>query len=170
MLGLQSGSSISIADIGGLIGLSLTVFGLIFAGVQLRQNNIARRAEILLSIIDRYFSNQDERSFFYKLDYGQFVFDPKNFGKGNAEETMLDSILYNLDVVGRMLRLGAISQEEVKVLVFEVHRIMMNSEVQKYLKWLESEYEHIGLDTVPFQDARYLSERLLGVPMISKRH
>ena len=165
MFAFQNAGSISIADIVGLTGLFLTVSGLIFAGVQLRQNNVARRAEILLSIIDRYLGNDTQREFFYKLDYGKFTFNPSNFGTGHPDETALDAILYDLEVVGRMLRLGAISKGEVQVLVFEVHRVMLNKEVQKYLKWLEEEYRNIGLGAVPFKNARFLSDRLIGTTL-----
>src|SRR5205085_6581894 len=125
MLLFQLLNSLSITDVVALIGLFLTGFGLIFAALQLRQNNITRRAELLLAIINQYFNNPNQRKLYYQLDYNQFRFDPNRF-QGSEEEQALDGILYNLDVIGRLLRIGAITIEEAHTFEFEVQRVLRN--------------------------------------------
>lgn len=156
---MQLGFQLSLPDIVSLAGLFLTGFGLIFAALQIRQNNVSRRAEIMLAVINRYFGNLDERQMYYKLDYNEFVFDPDNF-IGSDDERSLDGILYNLNAIGRLLHIGAISIKEVRLLDFEIHRILNNPEVKKYLVWLETEVEAHRIAAEPFKDIGYLERRL----------
>lgn len=155
MLGFQ----LSVPDVVGLVGLFFAGFGLIFAALQIRQNNISRRAEIMLTVVDRYFSSSDERKMYYKLDYEQFTFDPKVF-RGSAEERSIDGILYKLNAIGRLLHIGAISVEEIRLLDFEIHQILKNSEVKKYLNWLDEEVKTHRIAAVPFKDIKYLEQKL----------
>lgn len=159
MLFFQSGNVLSIADIVGLIGLFLTGFGLIFTALQLRQNNITRRSETLVSIINQYFSDASQRKMFYKLDYNKFQFNPETF-TGSDDEQALDGILYNLDVIGKLLRIGAITLEEARIFEFEAQRVFSNKEVIKYLDWFEKDIVNLDVN-IPFQNAQYLSEQLL---------
>jgi hypothetical protein len=159
MFSFQLSPLISFADVVGLVGLFFAGFGLIFNATQLRQNNVTRRAELLLTILNQYFNNQSQRDMYYRLDYGQFRFTPNDF-PGSEEEKALDGILYNLDVVGRLLRIGAITLDEAHILEFEVQRVLKNQEVIKYLRWLEEQTKAIGEMDVPFEYAKHLSKAL----------
>ncbi|HEU0054602.1 MAG TPA: hypothetical protein VFQ39_15550, partial [Longimicrobium sp.] len=66
---------VGIGDILTSLGFLLTTIGLAFAIIQLRQNALERRAQFLLDLTDRYFSDIEVRRFYYRLDYNQFRLD-----------------------------------------------------------------------------------------------
>ncbi len=68
-------------------------------------------------------------------------------------------LLYTLDVIGCIVHLGALTARELNILAFQVLRVMDNPEINKYLKWLASEYEERSHVT-PHSDAQYLAEQL----------
>jgi hypothetical protein len=98
-------------------------------------------------------------SFFYRLDYGQFLFDPTTFC-GSADELMLDHLVYTFDVIGRVVRMGALTTSEAQVFAFQASRVLRNPEVDKYLAWLDNEYAREGRPTSAHGDARYLVKML----------
>jgi len=161
MSGLLWYPEISIGDLLTLVGFVFAVVSLIFAGVQLRRNTAIQRAQFLLDITDRYFRDSDVRRFFYKLDYRQFKLDFKHF-IGSDEERWLDSLLYTFDIIGRMVKMKVVTREEVDVIAFQASRVLRNPEVQKYLQWLDGEYQREGRTERAHDDARFLAKTLFG--------
>jgi hypothetical protein len=148
-----------IGDVLTLVGFTFTILGLVFAGFELRRNARVQKAQFLLDITERYFSDTDVRKFYYKLDYNKFTLD---FNKliGSDEERWLDSLLYTFDLIGRLVKMRAVTGKEVDVLAFQASRVLRNSEVVKYLNWLDGEYEREGRPTPAHADARFLVETL----------
>lgn len=150
---------IRIGDVLTLFGFTLTAISLFFAGVSLRRNAKVQRAQFLLNITDRYFSDSDVRKFFYRLNYNQFEFDLQKF-LDSDEERWLDSLLYTFDIIGRVVRMGVLTIKEVEIIAFQASRVLENPEVKKYLDWLDKDYQAI-VARKAHQDARSLAENLL---------
>jgi hypothetical protein len=123
---------------------------------QIKEAALATRAQTLFAMHSLYFSEEEEHRFFYKLDWGTWKFDPKRFAKSN-EEPWLDNILYKLDVLGRMVKIGALSRDDAGLLAFQAKRVLGNPQVQAYLNWLAQEYRNEDPTLVPHADARYLA-------------
>jgi hypothetical protein len=104
-----------------------------------------------------YFGDEQTRRFFYQLDWGKWHFDPQRIANAE-EEPWLDSLLYNLDVIGRMVRIGALHLEDAKLIAFQAARVLNNEEVARYLEWLGKDYAKHSLP-LPHQDARFLAEK-----------
>jgi len=112
MFVLEWKPEITIGDVLTAISTILAAIGLVFAGLQLRQNALVQRAQFLLDITERYFEDSDVRRFYYKLDYREFTFkdssvqefyyklDCKDFDPdfkkfiGSDEERWLDQLIY----------------------------------------------------------------------------
>jgi hypothetical protein len=160
MLGLEWNPEIKVGDILILIGFVFTTAGLIFAGRGIQQNTRAQRAKFLLEFTERYFSDSDIRRFYYKIDYNQFEFDLQRF-IGSDEERWLDSLIYTFDLIGYLLKMGVLSTREVSIIAFQASRALRNSEVRKYLNWLDVEYKREGRPTPVHSDALYLVQTVL---------
>lgn len=163
--------TINLGDILTFVGLLVAAGSLYFAGHQVqaarRQVEEARRqveetlrgqrAQHLLAIYGLYFGHEKTRRFFYQLDWGKWRFDPQRIANAE-EEPWLDSLLYNLDVIGRMVRIGALHLEDTKLIAFQAARVVGNEEVARYLEWLEGDYARHHLPP-PHQDARFLADQ-----------
>lgn len=161
---------VTLGDVLTLIGFTATGVGLFIALVQMKQNFKVQQAQFLLGITNVLFDDSNLRKFFYKIDYEKFKFDKNNLNKfkGSDEERWLDSLLYHYDSLGKMVRMKLIKLEEVEFLFFEVIQIFRNREVNKYITWLESEYDMHGTvnDTKrkrPHDDARWLFEQISNI-------
>lgn len=153
--------SIALA-LGGLIA----GVGLLVNFLQLRRNWRVQKAQFLASITKDLFEDNDLRRFFYEIDYEKFHFDEENLGafKGSDSERHLDALLYRYNLIGRLVRMGVLDFNETEFLFFEIGQVFKNTDVAKYLRWLDIEYgKHgsIGQSTRkrPYDDARWLVER-----------
>ncbi len=145
----------------GLLGL-LSIF---LAYRQLKQGQEvqklqanAMRARFVLDVNQEFLANDAERNFFYKLDYRDFVFNPDAFAQ-SEDERQLDRLLYKLSYVGKLLRDGLVSLDDVNNIQHIANRTLRNDEVIKYLRYLK---EVQVPDHNSFSDAIYLFERLFG--------
>jgi hypothetical protein len=147
------------------VGLLVAAASLYFAGRQvqaarheLEESMRAQRAQHFLAIYELYFGDEKTRRFFYQLDWGTWRFDETRIANAE-EEPWLDSLLYNLDVIGRMVRIGALHVDDAQLIAFQAARVLNNSEVKRYLEWLERDYREHDLPA-PHQDARFLATQL----------
>ena len=133
---------VGLGDILTVVGFLLTVGSLIFAGYQFRKSTQAQRANFLLTITERFFSD-DLRTLYYKLDWGKFkLSEALTKDGGTQDEKTLDELLYTIDVIGRLVRMGVISRKEVDVISSQILRVMSNPEVQQYVENLSVIYAH----------------------------
>jgi len=155
MIGLQWKPDVTFGDVLTVVGFAFTLVSLIFAAREIRRNTLAQRTRFLLDFTERYFRDTDTRKFFYKIDYNKFRFHLSEF-IGSDEERWLDSLLYTFDVIGRMVRTGAVTLDEVSIVAFQASRVLGNPEVGRYLEWLDGEHEEEGRPGPAHSDARYL--------------
>lgn len=168
---LQWHNNVDLGDLLTFTGLFLAALSVVFTGRQLRttgqqvqhagkeleETMRSQRAQHLLAIHNLYFGHELTRRFYYKLDWQLWHFDPERIAN-SEEEPWLDNLLYNLDAIGRMVRIGAVPLEDAKVIAFQAARVMKNAEVQKYLTWLTQEYRNQRFPP-PHEDAQYLADR-----------
>ena len=146
---------VSTGDILTVIGFVFTTVGLLYTAGELRRNTINQRMQFLLEIAERYFADTAARNLFYQIDYGKYRFELEKF-VGSDDERLLDGMLYNFDLIGRLVKTNTVSIDEVSILAFQASRVLRNSEVRKYLAWLDGEYRSEGRVQAAHMDARYL--------------
>ncbi len=155
------------------VGFAGTIVSLSLTRKQMVRNGKTQRAQFVLNVIDKLFSDGDGRKFFYKVDYEKFQFSSTPEGlktfKGSDDERHLDALLYRYDSIGRMIRMNIIEMEDVEPFLFEIIQVLRNSAVRDYIAWLESEFEKFGAVGAnrrarPHDDARWLVEQLENKP------
>ncbi len=141
------------------IGLVLAGIGLMFAAVELRLSAKVQRAQFLMDVTQRYFGDESVRKFYYKVDYEKFEFDPASF-IGSDDERHLDTLVYTFDTMERLVRMGVLSDDDIRIFAFQASRLFNNPQVAEYFKWLDNEYRNEGRPTPAHADARSLATRL----------
>ena len=150
----------------------VAAIGFLFALRELHRSTQVQRAQALLDATQRYFGDVEVRRLYYDLDYNQItlVFEndhPKKWIRadsshvpfiGSNEERCLDSLLYSLDTIGRIVELGVLKSKDAKIFAFQAQRILKNPEVTKYLNWLDGEREKYGGERPPHRAAQLLAK------------
>lgn len=147
-------NSQSLAIFADLFTSFLTIVAILLAFRELRLNTRVQRAQFLLNATNRYFSDGPERDLYYDIDYRRLKIDfehgePSTVSRGekgttkpflgSEEEHQLDNMLYNFDIIGRILEMGALDPRDARIFAFQAKRVLSNSEVQKYLVWVTSQ-------------------------------
>jgi hypothetical protein len=154
----------ALRDVATMLALVVGSVSAVVAVLALRLNSRVQKAQFVTNLTNDFFGDSDLQRFYYKVDYERFLFDVAQF-KGSEDERHLQALLYRYNMVGRLVRLGAIAVTDVEFLVFELVQVFKNSEVRRYLAWLNDEYEEYGgygknKRRRPFDDACWLLERL----------
>jgi hypothetical protein len=157
-----------------LVGFILTIAGLSFTGYNLWRNGRSQRAAMMLNMIDHYLSDVDMRDLYYRIHYGQFsnFLDEVTLPDGSVgrelkadpasrkDERSLGKLLYTFDAIGRLVKFGVLSVDEVNMIAFQAIVVLRNAEVQEYLSWQTTEYERFGRPTPAHKDALDLADMM----------
>jgi hypothetical protein len=134
--------------------------GLVSAVIAFDRTNLeskALKARFAFDINQAFFQSDSEREFFYKIEHEQFLFDPLKFPQSDDERS-LDRILYRLSLVGKLLRDGVLSLDDVQFMKYVAKSVLTNRAVLDYLAWLKNE----APDHSSFVNAVYLYKRAYG--------
>lgn len=163
---MNTGISV-LRDFVAVIALVVAMTGAVVAVLTLLRNSRVQKAQFIANLTKDFFQDSDLRKFFYKIDYEKFRFDSTKLAefKGSEDERHLDLLLYQYNMVGRLVRLRVVSQEDVEFLLFEMVQVFNNAEVKKYIAWLDTEFEKFGgygfsQRRRPADDARWLLEQV----------
>jgi uncharacterized membrane protein (DUF441 family) len=137
-------SAVSLSDIVAIIAFVVAAVTAILAYRQYRIIVVTNRARFALDFMQQWYANTKIREMYYRIDYEDWLFDPGSFPM-SADEPAIDQILSMLDLVSHLLKLGILSRSELSIIKFEAIAVLENEEIQKYLKWLDSEGEKIGI-------------------------
>ena len=150
-----------------IIGFFIAFVGIWIAIRQMNQTSKVNRTKFIYDLTNDLFHDDKLREFFYKIDYEKFNFDANDEKslekfKGSDEERWLDALLYRYDLIGKMVRTKVIDMDEVEYILFEVIQVFKNKDVQKYLSWLDNEYDRHGSlgaskREIPHADFRWLA-------------
>lgn len=119
-----------------LVALAFTLRELRQTRLHQRENTQVSRKRIVTEILLSVWGAEDERSFFYRLDYEDWTFSPDRFRKTN-EERLLDQILYKAALLGNLLKSDSIDAEDIQQAEFFVFTVLGNDQVYEYLKWAQ---------------------------------
>lgn len=120
----------AVLGITGLIGLTL-------AYQRFTSEAAATRARFVFELNQDFFSNGEERDFYYSVEHGTFEFQPETFARSKNEQH-LDRILYRLGLVGKLLSDRILTTEDVSFVRHIAQTIFGDSQVAAYLHWLRA--------------------------------
>ena len=163
-----------LGDFATVLAAVLTAAGVFFAVRELYRNTRVHRAQFLLQTVAQYFGDTKVRELFYDINYKRFRISyldgqPHTIHRGEGEseepfhgsegERLLDQLLYQLDAIGRVVRLGGLKKGDAMLFAFQAVRVLEKSEeVQKYLDWVGAQRrDHGGGEIPPFKAARELA-------------
>jgi len=152
-------------DIATIVAALVAAIGATVAVIQLRRNFRVTKAQFVASTAKDFFDDSELRKFFYQIDYEKFSFDLGSF-KGSDEERRLDALLYRYNHIAGLVRIKILTTRDIEFILFELAQVFKNSEVRKYIQWLDSEFvKHGAIGTNvrrrPLDDARWLFDQLV---------
>lgn len=125
---------------GGLGLVAIIIYGdqlLISRNSYMHQERVSR-AGFVRDLVSSFFSNHNERLFFYKLDYAKWEFIPDKY-RMSDDEVLLDNLFYRLSYVGILVKEGLLDADDVYILRFILRELIHNEEIQKYLVWVHKD-------------------------------
>lgn len=151
--------TVRLSDLVALAALIVAGSAAFFGFRQLRVAAASNRARFLFDILRWHQDDPAVRAFFYRLDYNQWTFDPDTFPMSD-DEPYIDRLLTLFDLVEHFIQIGVLKEAEVPIVQFEASQVMNNPQVRAYLRWLDTEFEKMGVPTPAFGRARALAERM----------
>src|SRR5690242_19821655 len=113
MLPLRWDPTVNFLGLLTFIGLLFTIMGLIFTGIGIRQNTRIQRARFLWETVNAFFSDSEIQQAYSLVEWGKFSFDPHTIPT-SPNEQYLDRLLYTLDAVGYLCKMGALPLKDVQ--------------------------------------------------------
>lgn len=111
--------------------LLCAVVASVFALLEFRRTNRLKAASHLKEVIVRLRSDREASRFIQAVDYGEFKYD-RSFANSELER-QVDSTLESLSYLCYLRKKGIIGEDEFGFAEYEITRLLMDKEVQKYL-------------------------------------
>lgn len=137
-------SAVNLSDLVAILAFVIAAVTAILAYRQYRRTVVTDRARFTLDFMQRWYSNSEIREMYYRIDYGHWIFDPDSF-RMSADEPAVDQILFMLDLLSHLLKLGVLSRSELSIIRFEAIAVLENEDIKKYLRWLDSEGKNLRI-------------------------
>jgi hypothetical protein len=139
-----------------ITAMTIAAVGFFYVVKTYRSNSRTNRAKFVFDLTESFLKEKELREFWYRLDYDSWKFI-LNIFRHSQDERLLDTLLYKFVVIGRMLRSGAISVQDIEGLFVMCRQTFGNHEVQDYLRFHKLDFWHTQrLQTYTFRDALYL--------------
>lgn len=151
-----------------VFGFLSTSAGLLLNYLMFRRTYKIQRLDYLYRVTHDLFTNEEFRKFFYKIDYGHFQFNEEQIDsfKESEDERHMDALLFKYDLIASLVRSRILKSSDLNHVAFEISQVFQNASVQRYLSWLEDEYQkhgkiRQGVNDRPFGNARWLVEEIM---------
>lgn len=139
---------ITIGDLIQIAAILIAAFGLFLNLIQLRTGNRQKRAEYILNLYNQYISDDKMLEIYYKIEYQEFEYC--NDFHRSEDERKLDKLLHFYDNIAKLHQLKNLTLEDLDYIAYNYLVIYQNSEIQKYLKFLDGWFKDRGLSQKPF--------------------
>ena len=124
-------NEIKISDIISIISLILVMVGGIFGYYQWRKNILLRRAEYIIELTDKIWTDKYIKDVIYMFDYNYKWYTEKFHGSCKLE-LKVDKTLSYFSYICYLREQKIISDKEFNFFKYEINRILRNSQVQDY--------------------------------------
>jgi len=144
-----------------IIQLGLLVFAVVGLFLTFRQSRTANRQksiEYILNLVQHHAGRKEMLDAYYAIEYGQFTYDA-SFHNSPLEKE-IDALLGYYDTVARVYRAGQLRIRDLEFMAYAFVVIYRNTEIRKYLEFLDGLYMRKGIRTKPFGAFRLVGRRL----------
>ncbi len=151
-------TEISISDLLLAVSILIAALGLFLNFLQMKKNNLQKRAEFIINLYNQYASDSDMMEVYYKIEYGKFKYD-KNFHQSD-EEKKLDKLLGFFENIAKLYLMGNITLDDLKYVAYEFIVIYQNEFVQQYFQFLDGWFRQRGMKIKPYEAFRQVGKIL----------
>ena len=132
--------------------------GLLLTFYQSRRNNVQARAALVAECLKGFAEDQGIQRAFYAIEYSKFKYD-EEFHRSECERE-IDRLLRHFSNIALAWQAGLLSTRDVRPIQYYVLRVVRNSEIKKYLKFIANWSNHQKLGEHPYAVLSQLSEKL----------
>jgi len=144
---LEFDATLSVGDALNAVLLVTAGVGILLTYGQLRTTHKTTRATFLMDLFSALYRDAEVMGAFYKVEYGEFVYDPQTF-HGSEDERKLDRLLNLAELVCQLHAKGIITQGEMAFFEYWLVRLYENTEVRKYIEFLREWEREARLPTL----------------------
>lgn len=142
---------ISIGDLLLTLSILIASIGLFLNFLQMRKNNLQKRAEYMINLYNQYASDPDMIDIYYKIEYGEFYYN-EEFHQ-SPEEKKLDKLLGFFENIAKLYIMKNITftLDDLKYVAYEFLVIYQDKSVKQYLQFLEYWFSQRGITVKPYE-------------------
>ncbi|RLG27099.1 hypothetical protein DRN85_01100 [Methanosarcinales archaeon] len=142
-------TEISIADLLLAASILIAAVGLFLNFLQMRKNNLQKRAEYMINLYNQYTSDPDMTDIYYKIEYGEFDYN-EEFHQ-SSEEKKLDKLLGFFENIAKLYTMKNITLDDLKYSAYEFLVIYQDNSVKQYIRFLERWFSQRGIKVKPYE-------------------
>jgi len=142
-------TEISIADLLLVISILIAAVGLFLNFLQMRKNNLQKRAEYMINLYNQYASDSDMIDVYYEIEYGKFDYH-EGFHQ-SSEEKKLDKLLGFFENIAKLYIMKNITLDDLKYVAYEFLVIYQDNSVKQYIQFLEQWFSQRGIKVKPYE-------------------
>jgi hypothetical protein len=132
--------------------------GLLLSFYQSRRTNTQARSTLVAECLKGFAEDEDIQRAFYAIEYSTFKYDEKFHG--SEHERQIDKLLRHFSNIALAWQGGLLSTRDVRPIQYYVLRVVRDTEVQEYLKFIASWSKQQKLGEHPYAVLTQLSEKL----------
>ena len=140
--------------------VSLTIAALAFT-INVRQTKLTNslvRAKMVSDSLHTFMDDEIIQNAFYKVEYGEFEYN-NNF-HGSEEEKEIDKLLRHFSNLALMWKNELLTLKDIHPIQYFILRAVNNSEIQKYLSFIDNWSKTAGTGGHPYVALRDLCNEL----------
>ena len=135
-----------------LIITFLTLLSVLIALFQFYKSNKRNRAEFIVKLYNEYINDNDMVDMFYQIEYGEFKYNGSFHD--SEDEKKIDKLLGHFDNICRLYHMKELTRADISFMEYQIRRVANNSQVLKYLSFLDSWFKRVGENTIKYADLR----------------
>lgn len=140
------------------LGAVFAAAGLCLNVQQSRRTNAQARAALVAGCLKGFAEDEEIQKAFYLLEYSTFRYD-KDFHK-SPQEREIDKLLRHFANLALAWQADLLSTSDVLPVQYYVLRVMRNTEIEEYLKFIEQLSKTANLGEHPYTALRKLTKEL----------
>ena len=141
--------AIELATVGATVFAGI---GLLLTAHQIGQSTKQQRAREVSSVLLELNRDGDLRDIYYQLEYGRFEYGEAFHG--SPKEKQLDGLLGLFESLARQRSSGLLRLRDLDLVSYHYLVVFQNSEVGKYLNFLDEWFKSRGIGGQPFHGFR----------------
>jgi hypothetical protein len=124
----------------------VALVALLFAVWQFWKNARVERARFLVEMA-RHLMEDEAEDVFYEILHKKF--QSNSITPGSTKEKAIDTLLFQFNLIGYLLKMWIIKEEDVGFFEKEADEVLLNDEVRKYMSSSDGQIKHKLHDTLP---------------------